>query len=138
MRDFGAAIQSTLLELRLSQPTWEHRGDPCGLLVGIDEPTGYDCEPAQFRSFCVWGGDGVHDGLWIDDINQAHPPFFVLLSPQDFGDPVRFVAASVKDWLAVAADQTFTDEIHEVAESRAIQRRRELGLSELPARTQPD
>jgi hypothetical protein len=58
---------------RLSQDRWQYRGDPWGLLLGVDEPLGYDNVPNEFRAFLTWGVDGLHEGLWIDDIDQAHP-----------------------------------------------------------------
>ncbi len=125
MRLFGSAIDDTLLEIRRSQHLWAHRGDPCGLLLGVDEPIGYDCEPPQFRAFCATGGDGDHDGLWIDDPDQTHSPFFVLLSPSDFGDPVQLLASSTDEWLALVGQRA---ERSGDVRHRAVQRRRELQL----------
>lgn len=125
MREFGSPIEETLLEIRLLQDTWAQRGDLCGLLLGIDAPIGYVNEPPEFRSFCSWGVDGVYDGLWIDRPGQPHRPFFVLLSPMDFEEPIVLLASSVDDWL-----RTFTgDEVAmATAQQRATEQRRSWGL----------
>jgi hypothetical protein len=57
--------------------------------------------PNEFRAFLTWDVDGVHEGLWIDDIDQAHPPYVVMASPMDFDDPIRLEAKNVQEWLAL-------------------------------------
>jgi hypothetical protein len=124
VREFGSPIEETLLEIRLLQESWAQRGDPCGLLLGIDAPIGYTNEPPEFRPFCSWGVDGVYDGLWIDRPGQPHRPFFVLFSPMDFEEPIVLLASSVDDWL-----RTFSgDEVAmAIARERAAEQRRNWG-----------
>lgn len=99
--DVGPSSGSSASQLRLSQDRWQHRGDPWGLPLGVDEPLGYDNVPNEYRAFLAWGVDGVHAGLWIDDIDQAHPPYVVMASPMDFDDPIRLEAKSVEACLAL-------------------------------------
>jgi hypothetical protein len=133
---FGPAIDQALLLLRLSQERWQHRGDPWGLLLGEDEPLAYDNVPNEFRAFLTWGVDGVHEGLWIDDIGQAHPPCVVMASPMDFDDPIRLESKNVEQWLALVErhqsglDTDWPD--WEEAARRAVEDRQSLGLSPIP------
>jgi hypothetical protein len=38
----------------------------------------------------------VHEGLWIDDARQAHPPYVVMASPMDFSAPIQIEAPNVR------------------------------------------
>lgn len=93
---FGAAIDQALQQLRLSADRFRNRGSLCGLLLGEDEALPYDNIPDQFRPFLRWGVDGVHEGLWIDDARQAHPPYVVMASPMDFSAPIQIEAPNVR------------------------------------------
>jgi hypothetical protein len=95
---FGPAIEEALRSLQASRDLWDgRRGDACGLLLGNDEPVGYLGVPDEFRAFLSWGVDGVHEGLWIDALDQAHSPHVVMVSPMDT-DAIHVEARDVETW----------------------------------------
>jgi hypothetical protein len=76
--------------------------------------------------------DGVHDGLWIDDPQQAHPPYVVIASPTDFDAPVQIEATDVDEWLALVAIGDLQAADWDDAARGAADNRRSLGLPPIP------
>jgi hypothetical protein len=134
---FGAAIDQALLQLQLSRDQLLDRGDPCGLLLGVDEAIGYVGIPDEFRPFLSWGVDGVHDGLWIDDANQAHSPFVVMASPMDFSEPIRVEATDVKAWLSLVDIGDLRAPEWRAAARRAAEERNAIGLPPIVGEAKP-
>jgi hypothetical protein len=80
--------------------------------------------------------DGVHEGLWIDDVNQDHPPCVVMASPMDLDGPIRLEAADVEEWLVLVerdrAGIQPTGPDWEEAARNAAEKRASLGLAPIP------
>jgi hypothetical protein len=129
---FGDAIDQSLKQLRLNADRFQDRGSACGLLLGEDEALRYENIPVQFRPFLRWGVDGVHEGLWIDDARQAHPPYVVMASPMDFSEPIQIEATNVDEWLGLIEIDDHEAAEWVAAERSAIDSRTLLGLPRIP------
>lgn len=133
---WGPAIAEALEQLRHAWPSWEHAGEPCGLLVDGDDPVrGYVSVPEAFRSFASFGVDGVHTGLWVDDPDQRHEPTVVMATPMD--DPVlTLMAVDVATWLDRMARRSAGERLGEDEWARyaqdAADRRTALDLPPIP------
>jgi hypothetical protein len=129
---YGEAIGQALEQLRLKADRYEDRGSSCGLLLGEDEALAYENIPDQFRRFLRWGVDGVHEGLWIYDPRQAHPPYVVMASPMDFSEPIQIEATNVEEWLRLIEIEDHEAAEWIAAERSAVDSRRLLGLPRIP------
>ena len=133
---FGPIIETEIRSLHANRELWEgRRGDACGLLLGKDEPVGYTGVPGEFRAFLSWGVDGVHEGLWIDDLHQKHSPYVVMVSPMDFSDAIRVEARDVDTWHGLLRLGIFVEHhgnAWEEESEAAVELRQTLGLPPIP------
>jgi len=133
---FGPAVQDAIRSLQANRELWEERrGDADGLLLGKDEPVGYDGVPDEFRAFLAWGVDGVHEGLWIDAPDQEHAPYVVMFSPMDFSHSIRVEARDVDTWHGLLRMGIFVEHhgnAWEEESEAAVEYRQSMGLPPIP------